>query len=181
MYIDKEFEDHDIYIFRNIIPIDICEKMTYFIEYNDKKTDTDNPTYLKTYHLTDEKKTREMDTDHIDKYTKEIIQNLDKIPSEMSSPVIYRKVYGETKLHIDGCGVNAENGLYRTLSLIFSFNNNKGGRFTFPRQHISFHLNQGDVAVFPPFWTHPHEVSAPEPDTYRYTGISWMYCNAGRT
>jgi hypothetical protein len=175
MYIDKRFSKYDIYIFRNLIPTDTCEKVRDFIEKNDKCCDRANNNYLNNYYVTDEIKAWKIETDLIEKYTNKIIDTLVDIPFMYTCRIAFRKVFGETKLHKDGLDMHTGSKLVRTSSLVYSFSNNKGGVFTFPRQNVSFQLNEGDVAIFPPYWTHAHRVSAPEPDTYRYTAVAWVY------
>jgi hypothetical protein len=180
MYIDKRFSKYDIYIFRNLIPTDTCEKVRDFIEKNDKCCDRANNNYLNNYYVTDEIKAWKIETDLIEKYTNKIIDTLVDIPFMYTCRIAFRKVFGETKLHKDGLDMHTGSKLVRTSSLVYSFSNNKGGVFTFPRQNVSFQLNEGDVAIFPPYWTHAHRVSAPEPDTYRYTAVSWSYYDADK-
>ena len=38
-----------------------------------------------------------------------------------------------------------------------------------------YYLKKGEAIAFPPYWTHPHEVSAPENGTFRYTINTWLY------
>lgn len=172
MYIDRYFRKYDIYIVRNLIPDNTCKEIVRAIESSEKTKDTGNAKYLNSYNVTDDSKFSKFE---IDRYAAMTIQKMTDIPCHKMSRLIFRKVHGETKKHKDGCDVKIDDRLYRTMSLVYSFNDNKGGRFTFPRQGVSFKLNQGDIAIFPPFWTHPHMVSAPEPGTYRYTAVSWLY------
>lgn len=171
MYIDRYFGKYDIYIIRNLIPDYICEEITRTIE-SSEKTEDSNTKYLNNYVVTDNSKFSKFE---IDRYTAMALQKMTDIPCNKTKQLMFRKVYGETKRHKDGCDIRINDTLFRTMSLVYSFNENKGGRFTFPRQGVSFKLNQGDVAIFPPYWTHPHMVSAPEPGTYRYTAVSWLY------
>jgi hypothetical protein len=85
------------------------------------------------------------------------------------SDVEMRKVYGETKTHIDGI---TEDNL-RLLTCICALNDDyEEGFITFPNQDLKFRLNKGDILLFPPYWTHPHSVSKPI-NNYRYTITFW--------
>lgn len=99
-----------------------------------------------------------------------------------------RKIYGRTKIHSDGLinihdsditFINKEEEteeykMVRNASIIFALNDNyEGGIFHFPVQDISFKLKRGSVVIFPPYWTHPHEVSSVENGTFRYTINTW--------
>jgi predicted 2-oxoglutarate/Fe(II)-dependent dioxygenase YbiX len=99
-----------------------------------------------------------------------------------------RKIYGETRRHIDNINnlerenvnfINKEDQLYsytmiRNASMIFSLNDNyHGGEFYFPYHEIHHKMKKGSIIIFPPYWTHPHEVSTVTNDTYRYTINTW--------
>jgi hypothetical protein len=126
MYIDKRFSKYDIYIFRNLIPTDTCEKVREFIDENDKCCDRSNDNYLNTYYVTDEMKARKISADLIEKYTNKIIDTLVDIPFTSICYLAFRKVFGETKLHKDGLDMHTGSKLVRTSSLVYSFSNNKG-------------------------------------------------------
>jgi len=98
-----------------------------------------------------------------------------------------RKIYGCTQTHSDGLAaiqtsdVNFINGniidkykMVRNASIIISLNDDyDGGIFNFPLHDISFKMKKGSVVIFPPYWTHPHEVSTVENGTFRYTINTW--------
>jgi hypothetical protein len=64
--------------------------------------------------------------------------------------------------------------MIRFMSIIFALNDNHdGGIFRFPNHDISIKLKRGSVLLFPPFWTHPHEVSTVYNNTHRYTINTW--------
>ena len=111
-----------------------------------------------------------------------------KICFEYTTGYNFRKIYGKTKTHIDGIleiiksDVNfiyKENSIetynmIRNASIIFALNDDyHGGEFHFPYHNIYVRMKKGSVIIFPPYWTHPHEVSALENDTYRYTINTW--------
>lgn len=100
---------------------------------------------------------------------------------------ILRKIYGPTRCHCDGMSEvyeknvnfikNNHNGDYkmiRNASIIFALNDDhEGGIMNFPYHNISMKLKKGSVLIFPPYWTHPHEVSEPKNNTFRYTINTW--------
>jgi hypothetical protein len=110
-----------------------------------------------------------------------------KINFKYNTGYILRKIYGETRLHSDGISeiyntnVNFINNnklgdykMVRTASVIFSLNDNyEGGVINFPIQDVSFNFKKGSVLLFPPYWTHPHQVSELKNNTFRYTINTW--------
>lgn len=68
------------------------------------------------------------------------------------------KKESESTLHIDVPEFSACN---RFLGIVFFLNTVKGGVMKFSEQKFNYKPKQGDVLMFPPFWTHPHTVSAP--------------------
>ena len=99
-----------------------------------------------------------------------------------------RKIYGKTLKHMDGIeskittDVNFINKsqeiedyeMIRNATLIFTLNDDyEGGIFEFPYYNIKLKLKKSSVIIFPPYWTHVHEVSAVENNTYRYTINTW--------
>jgi len=98
-----------------------------------------------------------------------------------------RKVYGNTRRHIDGvCSDLLLHPTYhikiksvRILTLVGLLNDNfEGGVYNFPEQNIQLKLKAGSVLVFPPYFTHPHEVSSIIQNNknnikYRYIFSSW--------
>jgi len=86
-----------------------------------------------------------------------------------------RKFYGKTHEHIDWTYGNKNE--YRVLSTIISLNDNyEGGLFNFTNHNISYKLKKGSALLFPPYWTHPHNVTAVKPGQYRYTINTWALC-----
>ena len=87
-----------------------------------------------------------------------------------------RKIFGKTNLHID----NISDKNVRHLTCIIILNNDyDDGVFSFPSQNLEFKVKQGDVVLFPPFWTHPHKVSCPT-NGFRYT-ITYWYVDSTAT
>lgn len=94
-----------------------------------------------------------------------------------------RKIYGATRQHKDGVVSNIHNNsetVYknqiRNMSIIIALNDDyENGEFYFPRQNFKIKLKKGEIIIFPPYWTHPHFVTAPINNTYRYTINTWLY------
>ena len=99
---------------------------------------------------------------------------------------ILRKIYGETRLHIDNISEIYDNvnfikenkkgdyKMIRNSSMVFTLNDDyEGGMFNFPYYDITVKLKKGSVIIFPPFWTHEHQVYKVENNTYRYTLSTW--------
>ena len=92
------------------------------------------------------------------------------------SMVQLRRIFGETRHHID----NITPTSIRHLTCIIILNNDyDDGVFSFPSQNLEFKVKQGDVVLFPPFWTHPHKVSCPS-NGFRYT-INYWYVDSTAT
>jgi len=129
------------------------------------------------------------------KTMREIMKQVNsKIKFECHCGYNLRKIYGETRLHIDGenplgevttSNLNfiTELGNYnrnyisgRNATIIFALNDNySDGEFSFPYYEISFKLKKGSVLIFPPYWTHAHKVAKLEEQQYRYTINTWTY------
>lgn len=114
----------------------------------------------------------------------ELIKKLYKdhnIPCSGDSGYCFRKIHGPTRLHKDGVIISAIKGFIpvqkvRKVSVIMALNGDyEGGEFYFPKQEFSIKLKKGDVLCFPPYYTHPHQVSAPLHNTFRYTINTWLY------
>jgi hypothetical protein len=120
-----------------------------------------------------------------------IINKINKnINFNYNSGYILRKITGKTRLHKDGINkfhesqeisflsnnkINGNFKAIRNATMIFSLNNNyDGGIFNFPYYEISIKLDKGDVIIFPPYWTHEHEVTNLENNTIRYTISTWL-------
>jgi hypothetical protein len=106
-----------------------------------------------------------------------------------------RKIYGKTLLHKDGIPFIQTSDvtfidkseemqdyeMIRNATLIFALNDDyEGGFFQFPYYNISLKMKKGSVIIFPPYWTHLHEVSNLENNTYRYTINTWTLENINR-
>lgn len=88
-----------------------------------------------------------------------------------------RKIYGPTLLHIDEVRSIESNYLHnqiRCLSVIIALNDDfDGGEFHFPHQNVTHKMKKHSVILFPPFWTHPHEIYALGEGQFRYTITTW--------
>jgi hypothetical protein len=90
----------------------------------------------------------------------------------------YRKIYGNTRIHVDGVSDGMGKTDKRTLSIIVSLNDDyEGGEIVFPVQNREIKLKKGQVILFPPYWTHPHYTNDLKNNTYRYTLNSWFLEN----
>ena len=110
-----------------------------------------------------------------------------RIDLNQNSGYMLRKIYGKTRLHIDNISeiydsnINFIKGnkkgeykMIRSASIIFGLNDDyDGGIYNFPYYDISIKLKKGSVIIFPPYWTHEHQVSSVENGTYRYTLSTW--------
>ena len=87
-----------------------------------------------------------------------------------------RQIHGGTIIHIDGIIENANSTSNpRLLSIIINLNDDyEGGEFHFPKQDVKIRLKKGEAICFPPYWTHPHEVSSVSFSEYRYTINTWI-------
>ena len=84
-----------------------------------------------------------------------------------------RRIYGTTRLHADG---STDGTAIRNLSCIIGLNGDfGGGEISFPKQDFKYQMDKGDVLIFPPYHTHPHQVYPPHAGTYRYTINTWFY------
>jgi len=118
---------------------------------------------------------------------KNIMSNVNKhIIFDHHTGFILRKIYGETRIHIDNISEIYENvnfikenkkgdyKMIRNSSMVFTLNDDyEGGMFNFPYYDITVKLKKGSVIIFPPFWTHEHQVYKVENNTYRYTLSTW--------
>jgi|TARA_R110000823_G_C15708441_1_gene477270 predicted 2-oxoglutarate/Fe(II)-dependent dioxygenase YbiX len=87
----------------------------------------------------------------------------------------YRKIYGNTRIHVDGVSDGLGKTDKRTLSIILSLNDDyEGGEIVFPIQNREIKLKKGQIILFPPYWTHPHYTNDLKNNTFRYTINSWF-------
>ena len=99
-------------------------------------------------------------------------QNFTYINIATDSGYSLRKIYGQTHEHIDWLWNNPNER--RSVSIIIVLNDNyDGGVFEFKSQNIKYKVKKGSAIMFPPYWTHPHNVSTVNPGQYRYTINTW--------
>jgi hypothetical protein len=126
-------------------------------------------------------------------YLSKILENInDKVFFQYRSNMFFRKIYGSTKLHSDNIlsfhksnihSINENNmpddyNMIRKHTIIFALNSDfEGGIFNFPTKNTTFKMNKGSAVIFPPYWTHPHEVSAILDGKFRYTIHTWLMEN----
>lgn len=99
------------------------------------------------------------------------------INSINTEPLGYRKIYGNTRIHVDGVPSKVTSlTAQRTLSIIVCLNDDyEGGELVFPIQNRELKLKKGQAVAFPPYWTHPHYTNDLKNNTFRYTINSWFY------
>ena len=149
----------------------LCNELVDFIEGSELLEDNQNVQgrYVLPKH-----------TDKIHSKIYKVFKKLqDRIRADMHLDVIgdsgfqLRKIHGTTRLHHDGV---YDKLLLRSLSCIIALNSDYGdGDIQFPLQHFKYHMKKGDILLFPPYWTHPHQVYPPHAGTYRYTINTWFY------
>ena len=105
-------------------------------------------------------------------YTKEVYSFTSHIDRGLS----LRKIFGATRPHSDGVYCSDDSGAVfeRKLSVIVGLNSDfEDGEFYFPLQDFKTQVKKGQAICFPPYYTHPHQVSAPTAG-YRYTINTWL-------
>lgn len=187
----SEIKD-SIYIIKNIIDYDKCKQIVNFI--------TENKT-LHQYIEVNSLKKNNVECSFIninDNMTNEYLIKLDVYIKNKIGDIInlfgkentmfptkvfdngytLRQIYGGTQLHIDGMFESNELNSKRharLLSIIINLNEDyDGGEFNFPKQNVKIKLKKGEAICFPPYWTHPHEVSSVSFGEYRYTINTWI-------
>jgi len=87
--------------------------------------------------------------------------------------LLLRKIYGATKFHSNGLFGSHDDGKLRTVGLTIGLNNDyEGGEYNFPNQELTTTLQQGELLIFPVYYTHPYQVSAPK--GYRYVVHTYL-------
>jgi len=186
-----EFKNKNIYLINNFFDISLCSQiiyemdnnltykyLTYFDGNNVKCYNTINPENISI-------KNKLIDT--IGELFNFIKLTFPYINIDSFSFFELRKVYGNTREHIDGLfGETIEHPLHkntllkttRVLTIVVSLNDNyDGGIYSFPNQDFNIRLKKGSCLLFPPYWTHPHSVSDVNNDTYRYIFSLWGLTN----
>jgi hypothetical protein len=172
----KEYAHTNIYIIENVFDSRLCEliitamnnsKMIALPITNNQNVECYSIKKLQAYGLDDILRKKLLEIADI------IMLLCPRIQIVGFSSYELRKVYGKTNLHIDGALDNI-NSHIRTSTVVLALNNNfTGGVYSFPYHNIKFSLNTGSAVFFPPYWTHPHEVSSIGNGEYRYIFSSW--------
>jgi hypothetical protein len=184
-----EYDNKNIYIIENILSEELCKKIIDLINDFEEKKLLKNTVKDQGYNVV---KCNFIELDKYDttysvydreiyeiyhtifsvfkKYNNDIIINGD-------TKYILRKIYDRTDLHTDHIRAIESICFYnqvRTLAAIICLNDDyDGGVFNFPKQNVSLKLKAGSVILFPPFWTHPHEISGLGKNQFRYTITTW--------
>ena len=188
----KKFPSNNIFIFENnIFSNELSEKL---IDYIDSTTEFKiekwgvntnvNCKYVTINNINDIEIKKDFDETIykiINGVIKDLRENFD-IYCSGDSGYCLRKIDGETRLHSDGIIIESIENRYipikkiRKMSIIIALNSDyEGGEFYFPIQDLKIKLKKGQILAFPPYWTHPHMVSPPLNNTYRYTINTWLY------
>lgn len=171
-----------IFLFDDVIPEETCNK---YINLLDNTPDLDeekwgNNTNVQCKYLSSPP-TREMDDEIYQIVTRisGVIRNSNgSVKISTDSGYQLRKIHGETRLHSDGTQPGCDEKNPRSMSLIIALNDDyEGGEMYFPNQEFKIRLKRGQAIAFPPYWTHPHGVTAPLNGTYRYTINTWFLEN----
>ena len=175
-------DNTNIFVYKNSIEPDLCERLIQLYKHHQ-----DTPLLLTEVHsLGYNVKCNYIETKFFPNIDKELVKVVTKVVQKVvqdnphfycseASRFVVREIYGETRCHIDSVLDPHHVGRARTLSMIIALNGDyEGGIFNFPLQNYKVKLEQGDAIIFPPTYTHPHEVSSPENGTLRYTITTWM-------
>jgi hypothetical protein len=181
----KEVGTTNIYVIDDAFNGDLCDKLIEYIDSTKlKKLSFSNNNNVECYSVVDIEKneTHTLVINRIKELFKSVNQINDKIKIKGQTLFELRKVYGETRIHQDGVFngdiVQTENNgkvkTVRSLTIVITLNDDfEGGIYTFPNQNISIKPKKGAAILFPPYYTHPHAVSAIEPGKFRYICSSW--------
>jgi len=170
----------NIYLFHNVFDKDFCQELIdiYKIKNDANLTNTDasNKMLNCDYFCITRHKEKYIDSkifSHLLPYYS-ILNSTRQTHIKSDEGYAIRRIHGPTTIHCDAsCLWNPFNTV-RSIALVIALNSDyDGGIFEFPHHNISIKLNQGDMICFPPFWTHPHKVSSPLNNTYRYTIHTW--------
>jgi hypothetical protein len=188
---------HNIFTINNFFSTESCDYVRYTIDdLNMIKTDYEPGNNVKCftldlYNLHDIDTKIKIDNMIYDRMCEFKIYLEKELNIKINSDSGYclRKIYGATKTHIDGILSFPEKQIeiindsrfvnvtsLRVMSCIIILNDDfEGCIFEFPKQNIKITPHKGMLIAFPPYWTHPHCVSAPTTGTHRYTINTWLY------
>lgn len=177
-----------IFIIQNLFPFEVCDKFARDIFFTENyKVSHGKRQNVQGYEIYLNKSKNDelylLNNILLEKVIPNMIEILKEVNKNIFSSVdsispqgiVFRKITGNTRYHVDQIG-----GVYgsRLLSVIIALNENySNGIITFPKQGIDIKLKKSEILVFPPYWTHPHEVSCPEKND-RYTITFWLLNNS---
>ena len=135
--------------------------------------------YIHCNNIKDIEKRRDIDS-QLFKVVSTIVKKVSKkikLHIDEDSGYCLRKIHGATRRHRDGIhtkkSILTGKNLARNLSIIIALNDDyEDGEFYFPNQGRKFTLKKYQAVAFPPYWTHPHQVSEPS-GGHRYTVNTW--------
>ena len=183
-----EYVNKNIFIVENVFDKSFCEEMIKRMDESDKrKLNFGHMNNVQCFQISDLNNTDMLEiintkiTDIL-----KIISNKKRFDVIGHTEIELRMVYGETRNHIDGvCSnvikhptTNVKLKSIRSVTIVGVFNDDyDGGVYRFPSQKAQIKLKAGSCIVFPPYWTHPHEVSniIPKPGgrQHRYIVSAW--------
>jgi predicted 2-oxoglutarate/Fe(II)-dependent dioxygenase YbiX len=168
-----------IFLFDDVISEELCNTIR-------NKLDTTTPLEEEWGISTNVQCKYLLDLGHeMDRTIYKIVSNIvDKIRSSNSEIKIgsdsryqFRKIHGETRLHVDQIIPTKDcSNTPRSMSIIIALNDDyEGGELYFPDQDFKIKLKRGQAIAFPPYWTHPHGATEPLNGTFRYTINTWLF------
>jgi len=176
----------EIFVIDNVIDLSMCDRLKKLIDNNevnmekiiiDKKIKNNVECHVFTIDNYLNYKNNYIYYKYINSVFKKISKSIFH-KKYKNSGLQFRKIYGRTGQHIDGYEINKINDnecMIRKASLILMLNDDySGGIYNFPNYNISLKLKKGSVILFPPYWTHPHEVSGVGKNNFRYTINTWL-------
>ncbi len=181
----KEVGTTNIFVIDHAFDSELCDKLIKYVDSTKlKKLSFSNDNNVECYSVLDieENDTHTFVINRIKELFKSISEKNDKINIKGQTLFELRKVYGETRIHQDGVFngdfVQTENNgkvkTVRSLTIVVSLNDDfEGGVYNFPNQNITIKPKKGTAILFPPYYTHPHGVSAIETGKFRYICSSW--------
>lgn len=191
-----ELKDN-IYLIKNVFDSDKCNEIVTFIKENKSlhkynKVDNKNNVECTFININDNKTNNYILL--LDDFIKNKIVDILKLviskniffkSNVFDNGYTLRQIQGGTGLHTDGIFDRCiEQQPYshsrprpRILSIIINLNDDyddNTGEFNFPKQNVKIKLKMGEIICFPPYWTHPHEVSSVVSGQCRYTINTWI-------
>uniref|UniRef100_A0A6C0BXB9 Prolyl 4-hydroxylase alpha subunit Fe(2+) 2OG dioxygenase domain-containing protein n=1 Tax=viral metagenome TaxID=1070528 RepID=A0A6C0BXB9_9ZZZZ len=183
-----EYVNKDVYVIENVFDNEFCNKMIDIMDCSRTVkmlfSDINNVECFKVINYTNRDENLHKILDKISLLAIRIIPNV-IIMGYCDYEL--RKVYGETRRHCDGVfsdtikhpkNQDVDVKTVRSLTFVSIFNDDyDGGIYKFPKQKLEIKLKAGSAILFPPYWTHPHEVSniskIENGRDYRYIFSTW--------